>query len=324
MSNKPGLTGAAPLSHGDIVAGRYQVMDEIGRGGYAIVYKAKDVRSGDLIALKTIRPVAPRPDEVRERFRREAEMVSRLKHPNTVRVFDYGFEPDLYLAMELLQGEALSDVLDGVNGIGQERSVRIACGVLESLTEAHALGIVHRDLKPENVFLMQYPDGREEVKVLDFGIAKLIYDQSQPALTLKGRAMGTPTYMSPEQAKGARLTIESDIYSVGVLFYEMLCGVPPFQGENAMAVMLKHVNDPPPKLTVESLQGTHFEKAILHALAKKPSDRFSDANEFLDALGGNADRATASLPAVGALNTSKPKASGLPRQNLFGNWFKRR
>jgi len=292
-------------------------MEELGRGGYAIVYKAWDTRDGRHIALKTIRPIAPRPEEVRERFRREAEMVSKLKHPNTVQVFDYGFETDFYLAMECLSGYPLSDILDGVHGIDRKRALRITRGVLESLTEAQSMGIVHRDLKPENVYLAQHDGAQEVIKVLDFGIAKLIYDDGQqPALTLKGRAMGTPTYMSPEQAKGAKLTIQSDIYSVAVLLYEMLCGVPPFQGENAMEIMLKHVNERPPHVTVSELQNTAIDRAILKALAKDPGKRFADAYEFLDALGFG-EKAQAQAKAAPAINS-------LPKQNLFGSWFRRK
>jgi len=328
MQDKPGLTGASPLNEGDLVASRYRVMHELGRGGYAIVYKAFDTRTNDIIALKTIRPIAPRPDEVRERFRREAEMVSRLRHPNTVRVFDHGFETDFYLAMEYLEGYPLSDILDGVNGISPRRAIAIGVGVLESLTEAHDLGIVHRDLKPENVFLVQHPGGGEQVKVLDFGIAKLTYDdQSMPSLTLKGRAMGTPTYMSPEQAKGGKLTVHSDIYSVAILLYEMICGVPPFQGDNAMEIMLKHVNERAPGLTLPALQETIIDRAILKGLEKAPDDRFQSARGFLGALGATVARPINEAPRTRALPPEEGAARrvvGLPKQNLFGNWFKRR
>ncbi len=351
MLDKPGLTGASPLSPGDVVANRYQIIEELGRGGYAIVYKATDRTNGNVIALKTIRPIAPRPDEVRERFRREAELVSRLNHPNTVRVFDAGYDNEFYLALEYLQGYALSEILDGVRGISPRRAIAITCGVLESLTEAHALGIVHRDLKPENIFLVQRPDGGETVKVLDFGIAKVIHDDDKmPSLTLKGRAMGTPTYMSPEQAKGGKLTIHSDIYSVAVLIYEMLCGVPPFQGDNAMDIMLKHVNEKPPGLSLPALRGSIIDVAVQKALAKPPDARFPSAWAFLAALGGPAVRVrgSAAMPAIlppdesgrpaprshspgldtgsAAAETQpqKPTVTGLPKQNIFGSWFKKK
>lgn len=327
MHDKPGLTGASPLSEGDLVAGRYRIRREVGRGGYAIVYKAEDLTENRILALKTIRPITPRPDEVRERFRREAELASRLRHPNTVRVFDYGFETDFFLAMEFLEGAPLSDVLDGVNGIDPRRAIRIAHGVLDSLTEAHGLGIVHRDLKPENVFLVQ-SGGTEIVKVLDFGIAKAVYDdENRPSLTLKGRAMGTPTYMSPEQAKGARLTIHSDIYAVGVLLYEMLCGVPPFQGENAMEVMLKHVNEPPPRLTVPELKGTVIDEAISKSLSKSPGARFESAAAFLAALGArNTRQPELEQPLETGTDDEAPKRRiiGLPKQHLLGSWFRRK
>jgi serine/threonine protein kinase len=327
MHDKPGLTGASPLSDGDLVAGRYRIRREVGRGGYAIVYKAEDLVENRILALKTIRPITPRPDEVRARFRREAELASRLRHPNTVRVFDYGFETDFFLAMEFLEGSALSDVLDGMTGIDPRRALRIAHGVLESLTEAHGLGIVHRDLKPENVFLVR-SDAGEVVKVLDFGIAKAIHDDdSRPALTLKGRAMGTPTYMSPEQAKGAQLTVHSDIYAVGVLLYEMLCGVPPFQGDNAMEVMLKHVNEPPPRLTLAALRGTVIDDAISRSLSKSPSARFESAAAFLAALGARTTRQPdreAPLETEVEEEAPKRRIIGLPKQHLLGSWFRRK
>ena len=338
MTDKPGLTGASPLSSGDVVANRYRVIEELGRGGYAIVYRAQDTRTGETIALKTIRPIAPRPDEVRERFRREAELVSKLKHKNTVRVFDYGFETDFYLAMEFLEGSPLSDLLDGQHGLDVQRSIRITRGVLSSLAEAHRLGIVHRDLKPENVFLLKRTDEPEEhVKVLDFGIAKALLDEGSPVLTLKGRAMGTPAYMSPEQAKGARLTVHSDLYAVAVLVYEMVCGVPPFSGDSAMTIMLKHVNEPAPGLTLAHLRNSQLERAILRALAKSPFVRFNSAEEFELALGGAAaEIGGPGLPpaqpaAARATPTSDPSGAAAPsddpalrRENLFATWFKRR
>ena len=332
MQDEPGLTGASPLTKGDVVANRYQILDELGRGGYAIVYRAVDQETNEVIALKTIRPIAPRPQEVVARFRREAELVSQLRHPNTVRTFDYGFETDLYLAMEYLDGYPLSDILDGINGLKPIRAIAIARGVLQSLTEAHALGIVHRDLKPENVFLVQNANGTETVKVLDFGIAKLTGPSSeamnQPSLTLQGRAMGTPTYMSPEQAKGASLTIASDIYAVAVLIYEMMCGVPPFQGDSAMDIMLKHVNEPPPSLTVPALRGSPIDRAVQKGLAKKPNNRFRDAHEFLAALGGTAVTVTGQVRPAESVppedSGNRPKVTGIPRPKLLGGLFRRK
>ena len=324
MSDQPGLTGATPLSPGDMVAGRYQILDELGRGGYAIVYRARDTVEPRVVALKTLRPIAPRPAEVVARFRREVALVSQLRHPNTVQVYEYGIEGDLYLAMELLEGRTLADELDGTHGLPLARAVRIAHAVLASLSEANQLGIVHRDLKPENIFLIQGEDGEEQVKVLDFGIAKLTrYEQSRqnmPSLTMQGRAMGTPTYMSPEQARGIDLAIESDIYAVGVLLFEMICGKPPFRGENAMEIMLQHVNDPPPPLSVARVRGTPLDLAIRKSLAKKPQDRFSDPHEFLAAMGGTVVVPRGTTPQPPAPRRSaivrRPTIQGIPRTTL--------
>jgi serine/threonine-protein kinase len=342
MSDKPGLTGATPLSVGDVIAQRYRVVEELGRGGYAIVYRAMDLRTEAIIALKTIRPIAPRPDEVRARFQREAELVSRLKHPNTVRVFDFGFETDFFLAMELLEGQPLSDMLDGQNGLALARCIHFGKGVLDSLSEAHGLGIVHRDLKPENVFVVQRPgpDGHfvEHVKVLDFGIAKAIQDDiGGPSLTLKGRAMGTPAYMSPEQAKGGRLSIHSDLYAVGVLLYEMICGVAPFSGDSAMTIMLKHVNEAAPPLIHPHLRGSALEQVILRALSKNPFDRFESASDMGQRLmeafhrlqappapptGLAAPLAHAAIPPPPS--QGQDPSQQLRKENLFASWFKRK
>lgn len=324
MSEKPGLTGATPLSAGDVVAGRFKVIDELGRGGYAIVYRAHDVLEGRVVALKTLRPLAPRPAEVVARFKREVALVSQLRHPNTVRVYDYGVEGDLYLAMELLEGHTLADELDGKSGVPIPRALRIVQAVLASLTEAHQLGIVHRDLKPENVFLMRNERGEEHVKVLDFGIAKLTRfeqrRQNMPSLTMAGRAMGTPTYMSPEQARGLDLTASSDLYAVGIFLYELIEGVAPFRGEHAMEIMLKHVNEPPPSLSVGRLRDTPIDLAIRKSLAKDPADRFHDAMEFLAALGGTAAFIPGTIPEVGkippAVSRNDALIQGLPAHRL--------
>ncbi len=288
MSEDRGDTMGNPLSTGDVVDGRFEVVHEIGRGGYAIVYRAKDLKKGRDVALKIMHPSGPDSDDIVERFKREVVLASQLEHANTVQVFQYGINDELYLAMELLEGHSLTEELNGREGIPVERAVAIGCAILASLSEAHALGIVHRDIKPENIFLAEDSWGRERVKVLDFGIAKLTGDAQRehnlPNLTMMGRAMGTPTYMSPEQAQARELTAASDIYAVGVLLYELIEGVPPFHGGDAMQVMLRHVNEPPPHLTVHGLTGSLLDQALQKAMQKDPEDRFADARGFLTAL----------------------------------------
>jgi serine/threonine protein kinase len=280
MHDEPGLTGATPLSDGDIVAKRYKILSELGRGGYAIVYKAEDLKTGQVVAIKTIRPIAPRPKEVVARFRREAELVGQLKHPNTVRIFDYGFETDFFMAMEYLQGYAVSDILDGTHGIPAKRALAIARGILESLTEAHGMGIVHRDLKPENIYLVHGPDGSERVKVLDFGIAKSVYDEpSESSLTLRGRAMGTPTYMSPEQAGGEPIDLRSDLFSLGSVLYAMCTGRPPFRAETTFGI-LRRIRESEPRAIREVNPDIPewFERVVRNLLSKSPDDRLDSAS----------------------------------------------
>lgn len=288
MSRNSAVTNVIPLSPHDLVADRYEIIEEIGRGGYAIVYRALDRETGQDIALKTIHPEAPQSAEVVERFKREAVLASKLRHPNTVQVYDYGVEEPFYLAMELLEGHPLTEELNGQDGIPLDRAISIGCAILASLSEAHAHGIVHRDIKPENIFLKRLPNGAQRVKVLDFGIAKLTGSaqrrQNMPALTMMGRAMGTPTYMSPEQAQAKPVTASSDLYAVAVLLYELIDGVPPFHGEEAMDIMLQHVNDPPPPLTRAGLSNSRINHTLQRALEKHPDDRYEDAERFLDAL----------------------------------------
>ncbi|MBN1946612.1 MAG: serine/threonine protein kinase [Bradymonadales bacterium] len=313
-----------------MVADRYRLLQEIGRGGYAIVYRALDTNSDQEVALKTIRPITPRPEETLGRFRREANLIASLKHPNTVRLLDFGLDDEVYIAMELLHGRPLSDELEKHHRLPINRSMAIACEILKSLAEAHVLGIIHRDLKPENVFLVANPDGTESIKVLDFGIAKLTKDAPQfdpTALTLQGRAMGTPNYMSPEQAKGQDLTPHSDLYTVGILLYEMITGRPPFAGGTAMDIMLRQVNAPVPRLPISELRDTPIERAIRKVLAKEPAKRFASAEQMLAALGGLSVAPVGQLaPArtlqpegalpVGAASLPKAPALGSSAQSL--------
>lgn len=304
-----GVKGGTLMRPGDVVANRYRLLQEIGRGGYAIVYRALDIETQLEVALKTIRPVTPRPEETLARFRREATLISGLQHPNTVRLLDFGLDDEVYIAMELLQGHPLSEELEKYRRLPIGKSLAIACEVLKSLSEAHSLGIIHRDLKPENVFLVRNPDGSESVKVLDFGIAKLTKDAPQfdpTALTLQGRAMGTPNYMSPEQAKGHDLTPHSDLYTVGILLYEMIVGRPPYAGGSAMEIMLRQVNAPVPRLPISELRDTPIERAIRKALLKSPEKRFSSANQMLAALGGLSVSPLGQLPPAKPLQPETP------------------
>ncbi|MFU8805991.1 MAG: serine/threonine-protein kinase, partial [Bradymonadaceae bacterium] len=219
------MTESTDLSFGTILADRYQLTAEVGRGGFGMVYKARQLNMDRDVAIKILPPKFMAVADLVERFRREAQLASRLRHPNTITVHDYGqHENLLFIVMELLHGEDLADRLKREKRLPLERIVAIARQVLKSLQEAHEHGIVHRDLKPENIFLSVMTDEKDFVKVLDFGIAKLAasepgesVDENDRQLTMMGSTVGTPTYMSPEQAAGEDVDAQTDLYALGVI-----------------------------------------------------------------------------------------------------------
>lgn len=277
---------------GAVLAERYELIEEIGRGGFGMVFRGRQLNMDREVAIKILPPHFLSIPDVVERFKREARLASRLRHPNTITLHDYGkHENILYIVMELLSGEDLADVLKRDKKLPLKRAVRITRQVLKSLAEAHEQGIVHRDLKPENIFLSEVGEDRDVVKVLDFGIAKLAIptaadavDDKNRALTISGSTVGTPTYMSPEQAAGEEVNGQSDLYTMGVILYEMLNGRPPFHNRDPVKVMRAHLFDECPPMRDETLQHSVIERVIRKAMAKDLEDRFQSANEFLLAL----------------------------------------
>ena len=261
---------------GLVLGGRYQVVELIGRGGMGLVYKAVHTSIVDrAVAVKFLRPhLAVSLDHV-DRFQNEIRVVSQLKHPNTIRVYDYGTteENQLYLITELLEGESLTQILDDRGRLAPRRSVRIVGQVLRSLGEAHAHGIVHRDIKPDNIFVDHVHGEVDFVKILDFGIARV----AGAADSAKGRTCvvaGTPAYVSPEAAQGFPLDTRSDIYSVGVLLYRMLTGRLPFQENDPEDMLLAHVIDNFPSVRSLAPDVPPALEAVVHAcLAKTPEHR---------------------------------------------------
>jgi len=274
---------------GDVVAGRFRVLELLGSGGFGTVYKALQENVGREVAMKFLTPgVAKDPVNV-ERFRREAYHVSQLRHPNTITLYDYGQTEDglIYMVMELLEGMSLADVIQDEGALDWPRASHILVQVLKSLSEAHQRGLVHRDLKPENIFLSELFGEQDYVKVLDFGVAKMtmIDDTEENAddkLTKAGRIFGTPMYMAPEQACAEPITPATDVYALGLLIFEMLTGLPPVTGRNRMDVIHKQIRDPVPELTRE-LEGTALGKFIRKATEKKPEQRYHHAAEMLEA-----------------------------------------
>ncbi len=296
---------------GTVLAGRYEVTEEIGRGGFGRVYKARQLNMDRDVAVKVLPSQFMAIEDVVERFKREAKLASRLSHPNTITLHDYGqHEDSLFIVMELLQGEDLADVLRREGRLPVDRIINIARQVLKSLAEAHTHSIVHRDLKPENIFLSVVAGERDVVKVVDFGIAKLaLPDLETPGgdarkLTLSGSTVGTPTYMSPEQAAGEQVDGSTDLYALGVMMYEMAVGRAPFADKDAVKVMRAHLFEPVPPIRDPQIQNSLIERVIMKALEKERERRFQSAHEFLLALAGEP--------------VAKPKVQGFDLNSLSG------
>lgn len=296
---------------GQVIDGRYKLLEKLGEGGMGAVYKAEHVRMGKLVALKLLRPEVALDRNAIKRFSQEAQIVSKLTHANTVSVFDFGELPDrsLFMAMEYVPGRDLARVLEAEGSLSERRAVTLAIQLLRSLAEAHDAGIVHRDVKPANVMLLRTREGDDFVKVVDFGIAKLAEARrtGDKHNTGRGDFVGTPLYMSPEQVSGDELDARSDLYSAGAVLFELLTGKPPFDGPQPMAIAAKHLKAAPPKLRelAPHLNLSEAVEAVVDkALAKKPADRWQSADEFREALAATRD--SIKLP---QLHTGWDKAS---------------
>ncbi len=267
---------------GKLIADRYEIVSFLAQGGMAQVYVAKQLKIDRPVALKVLSSMFSMNPGVVRRFFREAQVVGKLSHPNTVNVFDMGETPDhrLFIAMELLKGEELSERIRRRGPLSPEEALPIVRQVAGSLSEAHQLNIIHRDLKPDNIFITHL----NVVKVLDFGIAKIKDDSEdetgEKKITKAGTAPGTPEYMSPEQARGKDLDARSDLYSLGIVLYEMLCGHPPFEESTFLATILMQVQSPPPPLpdTVPEILRDYI---INRLLAKDPNARPDNAEVFI-------------------------------------------
>jgi serine/threonine protein kinase len=270
---------------GSLVAGGYRVLDVLGEGAMGKVYRAEQANLGRKVALKVMSPALVAKPEFVHRFQNEARAASSLNHPNIVRVYDFGSTADArpYLVMELLEGSDLEQLTrEQARPMPIARVVDIVVQVLSALEEAHSCGVVHRDLKPANVFVSPLRKGGDLVKVLDFGLAKLRARASAPS----GLVFGTPQYIAPEQARGEPSDARSDLYSVGVMLFELVAGVPPFRGGDAETVLeLQAFVDPPSLLAVAPERATPaLARVVAKALAKSPSARYASAPDFTEAL----------------------------------------
>jgi serine/threonine-protein kinase len=278
---------AAALAPGATLGGRYHLLREMGSGGMGTVFEAEQHALDRRVAVKVLHPHVAALPGAAERFRREAQLLARLRHPNTVEVYDSGEdEGRLYLVMELLRGEPLDALMARESPLATPRIVALAVQVLEVLEAAHGLGIVHRDVKPSNVLVCEGPGG-ERAKVLDLGLAVVMGNAGMAKLTESGLLQGTPAYMSPEQCRAQPVDGRTDLYALGCVLYEMLTGLPPFGISPPMEVMAGHVFRPvrpPSEMRPDRLLSPELERIVLQALAKRPADRPAGAAAMRGAL----------------------------------------
>jgi serine/threonine-protein kinase len=303
---------------------KYFLEERLGEGGMGTVYRARHLLMDRPVAIKVLHPRFVDNEAARSRFQLGARAAVMLHHVNAVSVTDFGqtADGDVYLVMELLEGRTLRDTIAKEAPLETARATSITLQTAAAVAAAHEAGIIHRDLKPSNILITQSANAPAVVKVLDFGIAKLAGDkfdnEEATALTLPGTPMGTPRYMAPEQYEGRDLTPAADVYSLGVILYEMLTGMAPFTGATPLEIALKHQNEPLrlPREIVAAIP-EDVERVVLHALEKQPEARPANATEFRRELLETAERlglehhAITSAPDIRALRDAPaPSPSG--------------
>jgi len=273
---------------GRVIDNRYRVTVQLGQGGMGAVYQVEHQRMGKIAAMKVLHRELAQEKEVVRRFQREAQAVSRLNHPNTVQVFDFGvYKGALYLVMEYVPGVDLGALVKRDGPLPFAQAAPLFHQICAALSEAHALGVIHRDLKPENVLVTRTSDGSDFIKVLDFGLAKLTEREDLAEVTDSGSIVGTPYYMSPEQIRGEHIDARSDIYSLGALMYRVLTGEPPYRAQSPVGVLTKHLTAelvPPSQRVPEQHLDPRLDAVVCRALEKKPADRFQTVEELTDAI----------------------------------------
>ena len=307
---------------GRTLDGRYEVLGRLGEGGVGVVYRGRQTHLGRFVAIKVLHQDAAGIPEWRRRFEREAKALSALAHPNVVPVTDFGIDGGVpFLVMELLQGKTLGELIKEAPGpLPLARTLDIVRQTLRGLAFAHGKGIVHRDLKPANVFLQELPDQADHVRLLDFGMAKFLEGSSSHTvpenLTRAGVVFGTPAYMSPEQVKAGSVDARSDVYTAGILLFELLTGRRPFVADSYEGYLGAHLTQPVPslaKLRPKVPAARLFQTLIGRAMAKKPAERFEDAGAMLtglEAVSAKRQVAIAIGRSAGARGQPTPEARG--------------
>ncbi len=305
-------SAAADVLVGSVLGERFQVQSLMGQGASGTIYRAEHTTLKRRVAIKVLHAELSRDDLAVERFRREATTVADIDNEHIVEIHDFGRTPDgrLYLAMELLEGETLDAVLAREKQLSVERAADILIQAGEALAEAHAIGYVHRDLRPRNLMVTHRRGKANFVKLLDFGLAKLVEADSAVASTNLGMTFGDPRYMSPEQARGERIDRRADIYQLGCVAYEMLTGAPPFAGTRVFEILTKQVSEAPKPLpTMRPGVPLWMEAAVTKMLAKDPANRFATTTRLVDALRRGLDTGEVMEDSVARRRESVPPAS---------------
>lgn len=310
---------------GRVIDGKYRLVRKLGEGGMGAVYEARHTRITRTVAVKVLTSAVSENEMASQRFLREAQAASAINHPNIVEIFDFGEDDDgsHYMVMELLQGLSLTEYIRHQGQVPPAHAVSLTIQLLTGLQAAHAMGVIHRDLKPDNIFLVKTQDGRKRLKILDFGISKVAEEMSDGTLTRTGTVMGTPVYMSPEQARGAKdIDSRTDIWAAGVILYQMLCGQQPYRGDSYNEILSKILIDPVPPLH-ESVEGLPDRLVgIVESTLEKDRDiRCPDCASFLKDLQELKDELTeieASWEAESLMATLAPAESGEVLQVAYG------
>jgi serine/threonine-protein kinase len=315
---------------GTVINGKFRVTSLLATGGMGRIYLAEQAPLGRLVVVKVLRTPAIASDtvgtEFRKRFLREASILAKLQHPNVVTLFDYGRieglkEEHYFMAMEYLQGDTLSVRLRRARSLAVQDSLRILRQIARGLREAHRLGVVHRDLKPSNIMLVPEDDGVEMVKILDFGIGKVLGDEEDQEITQEGAFLGSPKYIAPEQVNERHVDGRTDVYALGVIAYECLCGQVPFEGQTNLETILAHTNKPVPLMS-DRVPGTQVpelvERFVRRCLEKEPSERPQSMEEVLRLI-TECEQRMFGATSLGAMQTEPSPSQRTPVMRRAGD-----